>query len=245
MDYRVQLDTFSGPLDLLLFFVRRDEIDIMDIPIARITQEYLAYLRAMQTLNVAIAGEFLVMAATLMRIKARMLLPRPDDEDEEQMEDPRRELAYQLLEYQRYKEGAEDLARRFEARKGVFPRAPVSTGEDVKGDPLYYLGDVSLFDLVEAFKHMLDRLPPSVTYDVDRDQVTVREQMAVLMAKFVDQESYTFSELFPQFPSRQELIVAFVALLELIRDGQITVRQKDTFHDFVVEKSSGDPVAEA
>lgn len=238
MDYRVQLDTFSGPLDLLLFFVRRDEIDIMDIPIARITREYLAYLRAMRTLNVAIAGEFLVMAATLMRIKAKMLLPKVDDEDEEEMEDPRKELAYRLLEYQRYREGADELGERIQARSGVFGRPPVSAGDEGGENPLYYLGDVSLFNLVEVFKEMLDRLPPSLTYDVNRDQVSVREQMVVLMAKFVDRKSYRFSELFPQFELRQELIVAFVALLELIRDGQVRVRQKDVFHDFMVERIS-------
>ncbi|MFQ6615762.1 MAG: segregation and condensation protein A [Fidelibacterota bacterium] len=245
MDYRVHLDAFSGPLDLLLFFVRRDEIDIMDIPIARITQEYLSYLRAMQTLNVAIAGEFLVMAATLMRIKAKMLLPRPEEKDEGEVEDPRNELAYQLLEYQRYREAADDLGRMFEARKGVFLRPSLLADDELKGDPLHYLGHTSLFDLVEVFKQMLDRLPPSVTYDVNQDLVTVREQMAVLMAKFVDRKSYRFSELFPQFESRQQLIVAFMAMLELIRDGQITVRQKDIFHDFLVEKTTREPVAEA
>ncbi|MFQ6676037.1 MAG: segregation and condensation protein A [Fidelibacterota bacterium] len=247
MDYRVQLDTFSGPLDLLLFFVRRDEIDIMDIPIARITREYLSYLRAMETLNVAIAGEFLVMAATLMRIKARMLLPRPGQGDEEEVEDPRKELAFQLLEYQRYREGADELARRMEGRRAVFPRPPLATGDEMKGDPLFYLGDVSLFDLVQVFKEMLDRLPPSVTYDVTRDQVTVREQMAVLMSKFADRQFFRFSELIPQVDSRQKLIVAFVALLELIRDGQVKVRQKGVFDDFVVERTSpaGGEMAEA
>ena len=245
MDYHVQLENFTGPLDLLLFFIRRDEIDIMDIPIAQIAEEYLSYLQAIQTLNVAVAGEFLVMAATLMRIKARMLLPRVPVGDDEAVEDPRTELVHQLLEYQRYKEAAENLSIMMSSESSKYPRPVNHDHHNTRGDPAYYLSDVSLFQLASTFKEMIERMPTSVTYDVSRERVIVKEQMAFLLARFVDRKEYKFSELFPHFTSRRELIATFIALLELIRDGQIRVLQKKIFHDFVLERISTESGGEA
>ncbi|MFQ6673206.1 MAG: segregation and condensation protein A [Fidelibacterota bacterium] len=245
MEYQIELENFTGPLDLLLFFIRRDEIDIMDIPIARITEEYLSYLEAFQTLNIAVAGEFVVMAATLMRIKARMLLPRHPEGDQEEIEDPRTELAYRLLDYQRYSEAAVTLSAMMESQGKKFPHPVTIDSEEMKPDPLFYLGDVSLFELVRVFKELMEQLPPSVTYDVAREQVDIQERIAFLLTKFVDRDTYKFSQLFPDFASRRELIATFMAILELIRDGQVRVLQKRIFHDFVLERIPPDSVGEA
>ena len=246
MDFQVRLDNFTGPLDLLLFFIRRDEIDIMDIPIARITEEYLSYLKTLQSLDVGIAGGFLVMAATLMRIKARMLLPRiPTDDQEEPPEDPRTELVQQLLEYQRYKEAAENLSQMADSQSRKFPHLVSSEYQDVHRDPSVYVGDVSLYKLGVVFKRLLEQMPPSFTYDVTRDEVSVREKMAWLLSRFVERDRYRFSELFSGGATRQELIATFMAILELIRNGQLRVIQKKRLNDFVVERNLPEPVGEA
>lgn len=239
MDYQIHLENFTGPLDLLLFFIRRDEIDVMDIPIARITEEYLFYIETLQTLNVAVAGEFLMMAATLMRIKARMLLPQVSwDQDEEAPEDPRAKLVQQLLEYQRYSEAAENLSEILASQSHKFPRAGTWDSPDSSEDPSIYLEDISLFELASLFKGLLEKMPPPVTYDLQRDEVRVRDKMAYLMAQFVVKERYKFSELFSDFQSRKDLIATFIALLELVRDGQVRILQKRPFADFVLEAVS-------
>lgn len=234
--YQVELDNFTGPLDLLLFFIRRDELDIMDIPISQITDEYLEFLEAVQSLNVAVAGEFIAMAALLMRIKAKFLLPKPVAEDDGELEDPRTELVQRLLEYKRFKEAAQNLAVYAEDQSRKFPRAVTFNVEDTAPDAAYYLGDVSIFHLVTTFKRLLDNLPVINRYDISREQVSVQKQVGYILGCFVDQSQRLFSEILMSSATRSEIIATFIALLELVRDGQVRVMQKDVFEDLVLER---------
>ena len=236
IDYQIRLDNFTGPLDLLLFFIRRHEIDIMDIPIAQITEEYLTFIQAAQTLNVGIAGEFLVMAATLMRIKVRMLLPVVSDDDGEELEDPRTELVQRLLEYKRFKEASDNLREMRDQQSQKLGRPEMSEYNQIEGDPAIYLEDISVFEVVQVFKELLEQMPPTLSYDLEKEAVSVREKIAFLMARFAEQSQYTFSELFPALESRRDLIATFIAVLELVRDGKIRVAQKKIFSDFVIER---------
>ncbi|MBH30773.1 MAG: hypothetical protein CMG71_02145 [Candidatus Marinimicrobia bacterium] len=236
MSYQIQLDNFAGPLDLLLFFIRRDEIDIMDIPIATVTEEYLTYLEMLQTLNVSLAGDFMVMAATLMRIKVKMLLPSLSEEDDEEFEDPRTALVHQLLEYQRYKKAAGNLSAMNDLESRRFHPSVIRNVSDTEEDPGFYLEDVTLFELVTLFKKVLKQIPPAVHYDVEREEIQVKERVAMILSKFVEKSQIMFSELFSNFSSRQDIIVTFVAILELIRDGQVRVTQKKLFEDILLER---------
>ncbi|MEE9166905.1 MAG: segregation/condensation protein A [Candidatus Neomarinimicrobiota bacterium] len=234
--YSIELESFSGPLDLLLFFIRRDEINIMDIPIARITEEYLSYIETVQALDIAIAEEFVMMAATLMRIKVRMLLPQFSLEDEEEEPvDPRAELAQRLLEYQRYREAAVTLTEMLVSENRRFPRPVTTEYSDLPDDPSLYLEEVSLFELATIFKRLLERMPAPVTYDLERDKIKVRDKMAFLMSQFVLKKRYMFSELFSDPFSRKDLIATFMAILELVKEGKVWVLQKHHFDDFVLE----------
>lgn len=236
MQYEVQLNNFQGPLDLLLFFIRRDEIDIMNIPIARITQEYLEYMGALQTLNITVAGEFIVMAATLMRIKAKMLLPQIQGEEDEDFEDPRTELVHRLLEYQRYKDASMKLRSKLEEHSRQFPREVSLNYDNSEDDTSYYLEEISLFSLVQIFNKLTRNLPPVFELHTDREEVHVQQQIAYILSKFVKKSRYTFSELFPQFQNRQEVITAFLAILEMIKSKQIHVFQKGVFGEIVLER---------
>ena len=173
----VKLERFEGPLDLLLHLIKRDEIDIYDIPIARITQQYLAYLELMRALDLDVAGEFLVMAATLMRIKAKMLLPAPQAAEEEDEGDPREELVQRLIEYRQFKEAASTLRTREEERRQLFERGLLPSEDDAGPLPL---APASLFDLLDAFHRVVARLPEPAVYDVRSEVYDVEEKMAVI-----------------------------------------------------------------
>ena len=219
--YKVKLRQFEGPLDLLLHLIKRDKINIYDIPISHITSEYLTYIEVMKELELEIAGEFFVMAATLIRIKAQMLLPRRTDEDEEE-EDPREELVRNLLEYRRFKEVAGLLARKEEERRKVFPRPP-SKPLDV--EPIDESMDVSLFDLIDAFKRVISNFEGETLYTVEREPITIEEKMDYIIETLRTRNEVLFSELFSSGFSKMDIIVTFLAILELVRLGEIHARQ--------------------
>jgi segregation and condensation protein A len=226
----VKLARFEGPLDLLLHLIKRDEIDIYDIPIAHITQQYLAYLDLMRALDLEVAGEFLVMAATLMRIKARMLLPAPSV-DEEEEGDPREELVQRLVEYRQYKEAAGTLKLREEERRLLFERGMLP-GDDEAG-PLP-LAPASLFDLLDAFHRVMARLPETAVYDVRAEVYDVDEKMTVIARAVAEEGTVLFSALLTRCRTRLEMVVVFVALLELIKLGQVCVVQAEHFDDITI-----------
>jgi len=234
-NYRVQLPVFEGPLDLLLHLIKKSEINIYDIPIAQITQQYLEYLDLMKSLNLNIAGEFLVMAATLIHIKSKMLLPPDDQEDEAQEEDPRADLVHRLLEYQRFKEAAEGLAHREEVWREVFHRQ-IDPADQVEQDVV--LTEVSLFDLMEALQSVLARVPKNKVLEIVPDELSVRQRMSLLMERVEKAGSLSFEALFEEERTRAAVIVTFLALLELIRLQLVVVQQIRLFETIWVSRAS-------
>lgn len=224
--YGVKLDVFEGPLDLLLFLIRKDEIDIYDIPIADVTRQFLQFVEVMQTLNLEPAGDFLVMAATLMKIKSRMLLPSDTDADEDE-EDPREELVRRLLEYQQFKEVANWLEDKQDSHRDSFYRgAALDTGEiaEPEQDPLADFGSVSLFDLMSAFRTALLAAPKADYHEIHQLEVTTEDRMEVVRNILEERNRVQFSDLVSGLP-RIVLIVTFIALLELIKTGRALARQ--------------------
>ena len=225
--YNIHLENFDGPLDLLLFFIRRDEIDIYDIPISSITKEYLGTLDQLQQINVGIAGEFIGMAATLMRIKSKMLLPHPQiDKD---IEDPRSPLVRQLLEYRRYKDLAQQLENLAEERRHYFSRgyeSPIPSGEE---DPSIYLRQISLYDIAHYFKVAMENKPIISHYELRREDISLDDQKAIILANLDEKGFLKFSILITKLETKIEVIVTFLAILEMIRNEEIIIVQRKLF----------------
>lgn len=236
MTPRVQLEIFEGPLDLLLHLIKKNEVSITDIPIATITEQYLATLEVMQTLNLDVAGEFLVMAATLIHIKSRMLLPVTDtEEDEEEGADPRAELMRRLLEYQRFKDAADQLERRELLTRDVFVRSAAPAEET----PAPGFRELSVFELLTALKRVLDRLPKDVVHEVLLDKITVREKMTLLLDQLRAQGKILFESLFAEVKSRMEVVVTFLAMLELVKVRAIRIFQEEVAGPIQIEAAAG------
>ena len=221
--YQVRLETFEGPLDLLLHLIHKNEVDIFNIPIAMITEQYLEYLKLMKVLNLDIAGEYLLMASTLLYIKSKMLLPTPSEEEEEEGEDPRTELTRRLLEYQKYKEAASELERRPMLDRDVFIRsAPPESDDPEEGERL----EASLFDLIEAFRKILERVKFETFHEVVLDRLTVEEKVQeILFLLQREKRSMAFHLLFPEEASRRVIIITFLAILELVKMKQVRIFQ--------------------
>jgi segregation and condensation protein A len=230
--YSVKLDVFQGPLDLLLFLIKRDEINIYDIPIAHITKQYLEYIELMKVLNLEVAGEFIVMAATLIRIKVKMLLPKTLDQEEE--EDPREELVQALLEYRKYKEAAQILKGREEEQSHWFPR----TDPDLSGLPEEeILIEANLYDLMLAFRKILDSSPKETFHTVNYPKVTIEERIEYVLNYLAQKDGVIFTELFLDTPIKLVMVVTFMAILELIRIQKIYIRQNRHFSEIWVFKN--------
>ncbi|MEI7898875.1 MAG: segregation/condensation protein A [bacterium] len=238
-DYKVDLEVFEGPLDLLLYLIRREEVDIYDIPIERITTQYMAYLEVMRMLDLNIAGEFLVMAATLMMIKSRMLLPVEsrvaEEESDEEWVDPRLDLVRQLIEYKKFKDAAGQLleletlqseAFAHGGEKPVFEKAPEEAGQ--------VLGDIGLFDLLSAFQVVLSRAPMETFDFLEPIRWSVPDKMEAIIALTQAGNRVAFSSLFNPESHRAEVIVTFLALLELLRLRQISLHQNAAFHEILI-----------
>lgn len=225
--YTIKIPVFEGPFDLLLHLIRENKIDIYDIPIALITSQYLNYIEIMKELNLEIAGEFIVMAATLIYIKSRMLLPPDEEIPPEEIEDPRTELVQRLLEYQKFKEAAISLRNREEEWMKIFRKETLSESDAEEEEELY-LFDLSLFDLLDAFKKILDKAPPEVI-SITKETLTVKDRMAFIMEIIEGNEAVRFEDFFRDRVTRMQLIITFIALLELIRLGLIRAYQEKAF----------------
>ncbi|MDY0313317.1 MAG: segregation/condensation protein A [Desulfobacterales bacterium] len=214
-DYAVRVEhIFEGPMDLLIHLIRKNEVDIYDIPVALITEQYLQYLDWMQTLNIDLAGDFILMAATLAQIKSRMLLPVHSQETETE-EDPRLELVRPLTEYLRIKEAAEMLSQRNLLGEHTFVRQPEALPRtEVDETPVVRIG---LFELIDAFRQILDRVGPAHQVNLDADTISIKDRIAQLVDRLEQQPSLTFDELFQGQGSRAEVIVTFLAILEMAR----------------------------
>lgn len=236
-NYTIKLRNFEGPFDLLLFLIKRDELNISDIPIAKLAQEFLDYVRLMQMLDLELAGDFIVTAATLMQIKVRMLLPKPEAESEE--EDPRAELVRRLLEYKKYKELAETFGDFEQEQRDVYYRQYFGADEKIieeKDLSETLLKNVSLFDLLAAFKRALDHAPRAPrSHQVVRIPVTVEEQCEYILGVLAATPQCSFVELVREM-DKIRIVVAFLAILEMIRSRAIGIRQADAFDDILIYK---------
>jgi segregation and condensation protein A len=237
---KVQLEIFEGPLDLLLHLIKKNEVNITDIPIAVITEQYLATLDLMETLSLDVAGEFLVMAATLVHIKSRTLLPPDESElDDEEEGDPRDELVRRLLEYQRFKDAAGELERRDVLKRDVFVRSP-EPPDDVE---TVGFESVSLFDLISALRAVLDRLPKDSVHQVVLETVSMREKMSLLLDDLHRRGKVVFQDLFAGAVSRLEVVVTFLAMLELVKIRAVKIWQEEAAGPIVIALAA--PLEEA
>lgn len=235
---KVKLTDFEGPLDLLLFFIKRDELNIYDIPIAKITQEYLDSLHLLAALDLDVAGEFIVMAATLMQIKVRMLLPRDEYRAEE--EDPRAELVRRLIEYKRYKEmsrmmsGMEDGQRKVYYRRFFLADTRVQTDEDNEES----LKDITLFNLIAAYRTAIERMPKKAVHEVTLLNVTVDEQMSFVMDYLRVHGTGTLLGVVRHMTDKMRIIVTVIAILELTKNKMLRIRPTEDGGDIMVEHAN-------
>lgn len=238
-EYKVKLEIFEGPLDLLLYLIKRDEIDIYDISLERITKQYLEYLQAFKELNIDVAGEFVVMAANLIYWKSRSLLPvdqQPPEEDAEE-DDPRWELIRQLIEYKKFKEAAEQLQVRQLEQEKIFSRAG-SAPALLANAPLP-LGEVGIFQLINAFQTVLKRVEARENLqEIFGENFTVSDKIDQILQSVANKTSVSFSSLFAAAASRTEIVVTFLALLELIRLKQVRVLQSNLFDEIEIAPAS-------
>ena len=230
-DYAIKLDVFEGPLDLLLYLIKKNEIDIYNIPIALITQQYLDYLNIIKSLNLDLAGEYLVMASTLIHIKSRMLLPVPDEASEEDgEEDPRADLVKQLLEYQAFKEAASTLDQRPILERDVFKRTAVLPEEKkARADAEDELIEVSIFELIEALHQIVSRLDRKDLMEIDLEKLSLTEIINDVMERLTREKSLTFEELLGEKKDRRRIVYTFLAMLELIKLKMIKAYQTAAF----------------
>ncbi|MBA2704824.1 MAG: segregation/condensation protein A [Blastocatellia bacterium] len=231
-DLKIVMGDFDGPLDLLLHLIRQEQVNIYDIPVARIADEYLRYLQAMQELDIAVAGDFLVMAATLIELKTRMLLPRDPFAAPEEEEDPRKDLVDQLLEYQKYKAAAQMLWSRATVERAVFKRAEIETD---KNNPEVSVG---LFDLLKVFQEILARHKEEVMLEIEREEISMTEMLERLRNMVMSAGELNLRVFFERAQSRRELVLAFLSVLEMVRSTEIKLFQKETFGDIVAKVAS-------
>lgn len=232
--YKIRLNEFEGPLDLLLFFLKRDELDIYDIPISRITKEFMDYLHLLEQLDLEVAGDFILMAATLMQIKVKMLLPKDIDEKGEEI-DPRAELVRALLEYKRYKEMSEEMSfmessmRKFNYRGNY--------DEDSKQVPNDYeslLKNITIYDLIKAFKKALLDRPAEPIHHIKKWNVSIDEQMNYINAKLKEKDSISFLDMMIEMRDKIRIVVTFIAMLEMVKSGIIGLRESVNLNDFYI-----------
>ncbi len=234
--YKVKLNQFEGPLDLLLFFIKRDELNIYDIPIAKITKEFLEYVNLIKMLDLEAAGDFILMASTLMHIKVRMLLPRELDEKGDEI-DPRDELVKALLQYKRYKEMSEELSFLESMQRKLLFRGNFS--EDEKETPHEYetlLKNVSVYDLAKYFKHAIEQIKEEPVHQINRISVSIDEQMQFILQKLDEKPEINFLFLMSELREKIRIIVTFVALLEMVKMGKVKIKSSKELNDFILVK---------
>jgi segregation and condensation protein A len=230
-DLKVKIGDFAGPLDLLLFLIRQEKANIFDIPIARITEKYLEYIRLMKRLDIAVAADFLVMAATLIEIKSKMLLPPdPSTVDDEEFEDPRQELVDRLLEYEKFKTAAGMLYERSTIEQAVFKRGPIESDENNAEI------DASVFDLLTVFQKIVARHVDEIKMEIHREEVSLADMIRDLKRRIFDGAELSLTSFFTEMHSKAELITAFIAVLEIVRTESVRMVQSVTFGDILLKK---------
>lgn len=227
----LKIGAFAGPLDLLLYLIRQEQANIFDIPIARITDEYLKYIRLMERLDISVAGDFLVMAATLIEIKSKMLLPREIlSEDEEELEDPRRELVDRLLEHQQFKNAAEMLWSRATVEQAVFARGRIESDDNNTET------SATVFDLLGVFQKILARHKEEVTLEIEREEMSLAEMLNDLKRRIFKAKEINLREFFELMHTKRELVLAFIAVLEIVRAENVSLFQEKIFGDIILRR---------
>ena len=231
---KLHLGEFTGPLDLLLFLIKQEQANIFDIPIARITDEYLKYIRLMKSLDLTLAADFLVMAATLIEIKSKMLLPKEIvAESEEELEDPREALVRQLLEHQKFKNASQMLYQRTTVEQAVFGRGKLETDENNSET------NASVFDLLTVFQKILSRHKEEVQMEIEREEISLSEMLKTLKRRIFEAKELSLLEFFGEMHSRRELVTAFIAVLEIVRTESVKLLQTATFGDIILKMDNG------
>ena len=233
--FNIKLENFEGPLDLLLYFIKRDKIDIYDIPITQITNEYIAVIDDAKKLDVSIAGEFLFMASMLLRIKTQMLLPRQIDEETLDIDDPRIDLVTQLLEYKKYKKIAYKLKNLHFENKDSFFRASSKVVYDQSPDVSDFLNEVTLYDISIIFKDAVDNAPTKDKFEIHRETVSLNDQKNFILKQFKTDKIISLKKLVKKLETKIEIIVTFLALLEMIKQSEIICSQKENFKDIEIK----------
>jgi len=232
MTYKIQLENFEGPLDLLLYFIRRDELDIYDIPIAKITKEFIDVIEDWKRANLILAGDFIVMASTLMRVKARMMIPRPELDEDGETIDPREELMQQLIDYKRFRDASEilknmainssqNIKRQFEQE--------LSISEDDELE--VYFKNITLYDLARKFKEAIELKPVISQFELNREPIRLEKQKELILKYFDGEGKLTLTTIINSLKSRMEIVVTFLAVLDLVREGICSLEQTDVFGD--------------
>ena len=229
MDYTIKIDNFQGPLDLLLYFIQRDKINMYDISINHITKEYLNYINMMKDLNIEIAGEFILMSSMLMKIKSRMLLPRYEKELDEEIEDPRQELIDRLVEYKKYKYASEEMKEILEMSSLKYEKGIDEKLDDEQLDLSSYYKDYSVFDLVMIFNNIINKSSKIDLYQTEIEQFTINEKSIEIMSTLNKKKEIIFFEIIKNISSKIEQIVIFLALLDLMKNNSIKIIQNDVF----------------
>src|SRR5436190_10369762 len=230
-ELQIKIGDFAGPLDLLLFVIRQEQANIFDIPIARITEKYLEYIQMMKRLDISVAADFLVMAATLIEIKSKMLLPRdPLAAADEEIEDPRQELVDRLLEYEKFKTAAGMLYERSTIEQAVFQRGSIETdGESAEVD-------ATVFDLLTVFQQIVARHIDEVKMEIERDEISLADMIKTLKQRIFAEQELSLLTFFGEMHSKRELVTAFIAVLEIVRTESVKLLQKKTFGDILLKR---------
>ena len=237
MDYQVKVENFEGPMDLLLFFIQRDKLNIYDIPIAHITKEFLDYMKLMDMMNIDLGGEFVYMASLLMKIKAKMLLP-VSDEDVEQIEDPRTPLVQRLLEYQQYKKVGEQLQTIYSDHAVHFPIGQEMAYDASSDKNINPVQNITLFTLSSIFQELINRLPDVNPYELHEEPIQLDEQIAFLIGEINSTKRLSFTILIPILKTRLRIVVTFMAILELLRTNQISIEQNEPFGELILMRAA-------
>ena len=231
-EIKLELGKFAGPLDLLLYLIKQEQANIFDIPIARITDEYLKYIRLMKSLDIALAGDFIVMAATLIEIKSKMLLPRElTHELDEEIEDPRQELVDRLLEYEKFKSAAQMLYSRATVEQAVFTRGQIESDENNAET------NATVFDLITVFQKILARHKEEVQMEIRREEMSLSDMIKTMKQRIFQTNELNLLDFFREISSRSELVLAFIAVLEIVRTESVKLLQDKTFGDIILRKA--------
>ena len=230
---KLKLGEFAGPLDLLLYLIRQEQANIFDTPVAKITDEYLRFIRLMKSLDIAVAADFLVMAATLIEIKSKMLLPRDPmaEGEEEEIEDPRKELVDRLLEYEKYKSAAQMLYERSTIEQAVFPRGQIES-DDNNAEI-----SATVFDIITVFQKIMERMKDKIQMEIHREEISLADMIRTLKKRILENEELSLAAFFEEMHTRRELVTAFIAVLEIVRTESVKLLQKSTFGDIILKKA--------